>query len=184
MSDFFARPEAGFLIAVLLVFLLMMFLLSRLLRFLLYRDRRRQPEAQPEPAKTRSTVIVDGSNVMYWKGGAPNLDTLIEVLDSLRSKNLKLGVMFDANAGYLVSESYMHDSAFATRLGLSAENVLVVPKGTPADKTILLAARDMDARVVTNDQFRDWAEEYPEVEKEGFLIKGGYRKGTLWLELS
>ncbi|MGR3648094.1 MAG: NYN domain-containing protein [Shimia sp.] len=183
MSDFIARPEAGFLIATLLVFLLAMFLLSRVLRFLLYRDRKRQPEPQPEPTRTRNTVIVDGSNVMYWKGGAPNLDTLIEVLDSLRSKNLKLGVMFDANAGYLVSEDYMHDGAFAMRLGLSAENVLVVPKGTPADATILLAARDMGARVVTNDQFRDWAEEYPEVAQEGFLIKGRYRKGKLWLGL-
>ena len=179
MSDFMARPEAGFLLAALAVFVLGMYLLSRVLQALI--TRAFKPRATPTPEEPSDAVIVDGSNVMYWKDGEPDLDVVIEVLAKLFSAGLSPGVMFDANAGYLVSERYMHDGAFAKRLGVPKANVLVVPKGTPADATILKAARDMGGRVVTNDRFRDWAEEYPEVLEDGFLIKGGYQKGKLWL---
>ena len=46
---------------------------------------------------------------------------------------------------------------------------------------ILDAARHLDARVVTNDRYRDWAGDYPEVTKSGFLIRGGFGKKGLWL---
>lgn len=183
MSDFWARPEAGFLLVCLALFLLLMFGLSRLLKALIaLAFRPKASKRAPDPSEPSDTVIVDGSNVMYWKDGKPRLDVVIEVLAKLYSAGLSPGVMFDANAGYLVSEAYMHDAAFARKLGVPKANVLVVPKGTPADATILKAARDMRGRVVSNDRFRDWAEEFPEVEEEGFLIKGGYAKGAVWLQ--
>ena len=64
------------------------------------------------------------------------------------------------------------------------KNVLVVPKGNPADIYILNAARDMDAFIITNDRFRDWALEYPEVLDPGYLIKGEYRQGRLWFDFA
>lgn len=61
---------------------------------------------------------------------------------------------------------------------------MVVPKGQPADGIILAVARDHHAQVVTNDRFRDWLEQHPEVADEGRLVQGGYRAGRLWLSLS
>jgi len=128
-------------------------------------------------------LILDGSNIMHWKTGTPQIETLREVVQHISSLGFSPGVVFDANAGYLVSDKYVHDSGFGKVLGLPEERVMVVPKGTPADPTILAAARDLGAQVVTNDRFRDWADSYPEVADPGFLIRGGYRAGRLWLDL-
>lgn len=132
---------------------------------------------------TRSWVVLDGSNVMHWKDGKPKLETVKEVLDHLSELGFTCGVMFDANAGYLVSGMYVHDAGFGRALGLPEDRVMVVPKGTPADPTILTAARDLGARIVTNDRFRDWVGDFPEINEPGLLIRGGYRSGRLWLNV-
>jgi len=126
-------------------------------------------------------VVIDGSNVMYWRDGTPHLETVQAVLRHLEELGFTPGVMFDANAGYLLEDHFLNDSAFAARLGLRNDQVMVVPKGVQADSYILTAARDMGAVIVTNDRFRDWAEAYPEVAEPGHLIQGAYREGVLWL---
>jgi Zc3h12a-like Ribonuclease NYN domain len=128
-------------------------------------------------------VILDGSNVMHWKGGKPAIATVQEVTRYLSERGFTAGVVFDANAGYLISDRYLHDSGFGHLLELPEDRVMVVPKGTPADPIILAAARDHGAQVVTNDQFRDWAEDFPDVQNPEFVIRGGYRSGKLWLNL-
>lgn len=127
-------------------------------------------------------VLIDGSNVMYWKGGSPQIDTLKEVIARIAEQRLLPAVVFDANAGYLLAGKYQHHHAMAKMVGLREDRVMVVPKGTPADSFLLMAARDFDAPIVTNDRYRDWAGEYPEISQPGRLIRGGYRKGALWLE--
>ncbi|MFT7596251.1 MAG: hypothetical protein ACI8R4_003586 [Paracoccaceae bacterium] len=132
---------------------------------------------------TQKRLVLDGSNILHWKDGTPQIETLREVIRHISTLGFTPGVVFDANAGYLISDKYLHDTGFSMVLGLPAECVMVVPKGSPADPTILDAARKLGAQVVTNDRFRDWAENYPEVADPGFLIRGGYRSGRLWLEL-
>lgn len=127
-------------------------------------------------------ILVDGSNVMHWAGDPPDIAPLREVVKRLHAEGFTPGVVFDANAGYLLEGRYRHHGAMARMLGLTPDRVMVVNKGTPADATILEAARDMQARVVTNDRFRDWADRYPEVTRPGFLVRGGYRDARLWLD--
>jgi hypothetical protein len=145
----------------------------------LLRDHRDAP-APPPPA---NPILVDGSNVMHWKDGAPEIATLRAVVDRLRDMGFNPGVVFDANAGYKVAGRYLDDAPLADLLDLPADRVLVVPKGTQADTILLRAARDMGARIVTNDRYRDWAEAHPEVARPGHLIRGGFRDGQLWLAL-
>lgn len=133
--------------------------------------------------KAPDYVVVDGSNVLHWKDGTPDLETLREVLAHLIGRGLTPGVVFDANAGYKIAERHHNDHAFSRMLGLPEDRVMVVAKGTPADPVILAAARDMGARIVTNDRYRDWVETHPEVQSPGHLIRGGYREGKLWLDL-
>lgn len=128
-------------------------------------------------------IIIDGSNVMHWREGTPQIETVKEAVGHLSVLGYTPGVMFDANAGYLLTGKYLHDGAFAKVLGLPKERVMVVPKGTPADPMILAAARDLGAKIVTNDRFRDWADQHPEVHQPGHLIRGGYSSGKIWLEL-
>ncbi len=131
----------------------------------------------------REVVLIDGSNVMHWKDGKPQIETLREVVYALSDHGLLVGVMFDANAGYKLFDRYHNGRHFAGLLVLPNDRVMVVPKGTQADPYLLRAARDMGARIVTNDRFRDWAADFPEVAEAGHLIGGGYRKGKLWLNL-
>lgn len=151
--------------------------LTGLLLLLIWLRRRRQKDRQPVP-----TVVVDGSNVLFWEGGDPSLATVRKVVEHLAATGWKVGVIFDANVGYRIGTRYLDDADMARRLNLPTDRVLVVPKGTPADAYILGAARDMGARVVSNDRFRDWARDWPEVTQPGFLIRGGVRGGRVWVE--
>ena len=127
-------------------------------------------------------ILVDGSNVMHWQNEVPQIATVRIVVDALEARGFHPGVVFDANVGYKIGDRYQDDAAIARMLGLTENQVLVVPKGTPADPCLLQTARDLGARVVTNDRYRDWAEAHPEVRTPGFLIRGGFRDGSLWLD--
>ncbi|TFL16480.1 NYN domain-containing protein [Jannaschia formosa] len=157
--------EAMFLVAALGAAGLLIF---AVLRRVLGRGRKPGPE-----------LILDGSNVMHWREGGPSLDTVREAVDHLTAKGFTVGVIFDANAGYKLSGRYRDDDWFAAKLRLPGSRVVVVPRGTPADATILRAARDRGARIVTNDRFRDWADAHPEVTRPGHLVRGRYRAGRL-----
>lgn len=149
---------------------------ASLFLFLRTRVRRAREAAQ-------KWVILDGSNIMHWKDGKPRIETVREVVNHLATHGFTPGVVFDANAGYLTFGRYLHDSSFGKALGLPEERVMVVPKGAPADPAILAAARDLGAQIVTNDRFRDWAGDYPEIREPGLLVKGGFQAGQLWLNL-
>ncbi len=135
-------------------------------------------------AKARANwLILDGSNIMHWKDNTADIATLRAVTDYLSQLGYTPGVVFDANVGYKISNRFLDDRALAKLLHLPRNQVMVVPKGTPADPTILTAAHDFGARVVSDDRFRDWEQTYPEINEPGFLIRGGYQNGELWLDL-
>jgi rRNA-processing protein FCF1 len=152
---------------------------ASLLLALRARPRHRGGQAADQPA----WIVIDGSNVMHWSDQTPRIAPVREVVRHLQARGFTPGVAFDANAGYLLEGRYRHDRALGRRLGLPTDRVMVVDKGTPADPALLTAARDMQARVVTNDRFRDRADAFPEVRQPGFLIRGGYHDGALWLDL-
>ena len=129
------------------------------------------------------SVVVDGSNVMHWLDGKPRVEPLLQVVAALKRRGFAPGVVFDANVGHKLAGHSAHEGAMAKLLGLPVNWVIVVGKGVVADAVILQAARDLQARIVTNDRFREWVEAHPEVAEPGFLIRGGFREGVLWLDL-
>lgn len=141
--------------------------------------------ARPGPARraTGRPIVIDGSNILYWKDNSPQIDTLRQVIDRLETLGFAPGVVFDANAGHLLTGRYQDDDRLAGMLGLAEDQVLVVPKGTPADPAILTIARSLGAPVLSNDRYRDWLDTYPEAATPGHVIRGGYRADGLWLDL-
>ena len=137
----------------------------------------------PSEDKPENWVILDGSNVMHWKDEIPRFETLHEVLTEVKRHGMTPGVVFDANAGYLLAGRFLNDRDFGRILDLPRDRVMVVPKGNPADPGILTAARDLQARVVSNDRFRDWVEDHPELRKPGLLIRGQYHGDRLILDM-
>lgn len=142
--------------------------------FLLLRNRKHKH-------RTKKQIVVDGSNVMYWHDNSPKLETLRSVLKLLDEKGYEAGAIFDANAGYLLTGKYTDDGALAKLLGLPEDRVVVVAKGTPADPVILQAARELGAQILTNDRYRDWVDDHPEIRTQGHLVKGGYEGGQFWI---
>jgi hypothetical protein len=137
---------------------------------LLLRARRR---AEPVP-----WIIVDGSNVMYWDRETPSLGTVREVLRAVEAEGFVPLVWFDANVGHVVAGRYLGPEKMAKQLGLQQGQVLVAPKGTPADPLLLEEAARLGVRVVTNDRFRDWAEDHPIVQDPERFVRGGVRDGV------
>jgi rRNA-processing protein FCF1 len=165
-----------------------------LLRATLRRNKRTPPlnKHAPKPGTSgrsifgrlkKSYVVIDGSNVMHWKDKKPNIEPVRDVVQHLKNQGFTPGVVFDANVGHLLTSKYQHHREMADLVGLPEDRVLVVHKGTQADEYILTVARGLGAPVVTNDRYRDWAEDFPEVHEPGRLVSGGYREGKLWLDL-
>jgi hypothetical protein len=127
-------------------------------------------------------ILVDGSNVMFWRDNEPDLATLKTVIGHLGAQGYDAGVVFDANVGYKLEGRFRGNLPMARKLGLKPAQVVVVDKGEPADRTILSVARDLNARILSNDRFRDWQDSFPEVTEPGRVLRGGYRDGEFWTD--
>lgn len=123
-------------------------------------------------------IIVDGSNVMYWDRETPSLETVREVLRAVEAEGFVPLVWFDANAGHVVAGQYLRPEKLAKKLGLRQGQVLVAPKGTPADPLLLEEAARLGVPIVSNDRFRDWAEDHPMVQEPDRFVRGHLRDGV------
>jgi hypothetical protein len=163
--------------------------------FFLLRPRRRRKGSGPgpkarrgrrgaaiKPGRDRNWILVDGSNVMHWEDNTPHIEPVRRVVSALKEQGLDPGVVFDANVGWKLFGRYLGERELCELLDLPQDQVLVVPKGNPADPWLLTTARDFHARIVTNDRFRDWAEAHPEVSSPGFLVRGSLTGDGVWLE--
>jgi len=128
-------------------------------------------------------AIIDGSNLLYWKGEALSLEPVIDAIEALEAAGYRPCVVFDANAGYLVAGRYLNGPSFAKRLGLRSAQSHVVHKGEPADPHILKLARDSGGIVISRDRFRDWEQEFAQETAAGRVVRGGYRGDKIWLDL-
>jgi hypothetical protein len=150
-------------------------------------SQRRRSRPTPTGRSMRSNrakkwILIDGSNVMHWEDNTPRIEPVRRVVTALKARGLDPGVVFDANVGWKLFGRYLGEGELGTLLNLPQDQILVVPKGSPADPWLLTTARDYGAKIVTNDLFRDWAKTHPEVATPGFLIHGGLSGDTVWLE--
>ncbi|WP_366141032.1 hypothetical protein [uncultured Ruegeria sp.] len=127
-------------------------------------------------------VIVDGSNVLYWADNEPTLYSVKLVIEKLLADGFEPLLWFDANVGYLVADHYMNSVKLSKALRYPARRISVAPKGTPADPLLIRDAVKLRARIVTNDQFRDWQECFPEVARQEVFLRGGINNKQVHLQ--
>ena len=132
---------------------------------------------------SRNWIVVDGSNVMHWEPGTPDIQSVFHVVTALKAEGYVPIVWFDANVGYLIGNRYLGPAPLAHMIELPERQVFVAPKGTPADPLLLKRAVALKARVVTNDRYRDWEEKFPQIRDKGFLVRGRMRRDEFELEL-
>ncbi|WP_240790473.1 hypothetical protein [Rhodobacter sp. SY28-1] len=145
-------------------------------------NRQRRALAAPQAGDDRQIVLIDGSNVMHWMDNTPQLNPLLQVVHDLSRRGMKPGVVFDANVGYKLMGKFMGERDLSRLLSLPLDQILVVPTGKQADPFLLETARDLKARIVTNDRFRDWTDQFPDVATPDKLVTGEMRDGRVWLK--
>jgi hypothetical protein len=127
------------------------------------------------------TAIFDGSNIYHF-GHVNGLDAqpLGLIANQLRVEGYRIVCFFDANIFYTLGEhgafsSNQHHSVEMLEdiFGLMADEIYVVPSGVQADKYVLDSLKHLPISfAVTNDQFRDYAKNYPTVMKGNQWRKG------------
>jgi len=69
-------------------------------------------------------ILIDGSHVLYWRAGTPQLNTLRQVIGHLAARGSAASVVSDANAGHLVSGKNQHHGAMGALLRLPEDRVM------------------------------------------------------------
>ena len=110
--------------------------------------------------KKSRIAIVDGSNVAHsTEGGAARLANILLMRDKLAEKGLEPIVVVDAALRHQIDDRAGYEKL------VDEGEVKQAPSGTDADYFILSFARELGARVVSNDRFRDRMDEYKDLAR-------------------
>jgi hypothetical protein len=126
-------------------------------------------------AKPKPVIVVDGSNVMHWRDDVASVKTLTLVLADLTTRGFAPHIFFDANVGYKLFNRAIDARDLAHQLGLAPSQITLAPSRTPADPLLIAHAVLAGVRVVSNDRFMDWRDQFPRVRDKGFLVPGKLR---------
>ncbi len=119
---------------------------------------------------SKPDVVVDGSNVVLCgsKEGIGTLKNLKLVLEELAKNGKTFIVVLDAATRHKVLEEEQLEELLSEGL------ILQAPAGGPADEFILEYAKRTGAYILSNDEFREYADAYPDERRRKirFMIIG------------
>ena len=102
-------------------------------------------------------VLVDASNVAHaTEGGEARLQNIKLVQKKLRDEGFEPLIVADAALRHQIDDKSEYESL------IDDGKVHQAPAGTDADFFLLSFARELEARILTNDRFRDRAKEFAE----------------------
>ena len=120
----------------------------------------------------KDMVVIDGANVAYEEksaGGKPRLSNLLKVKREMEERGFDTVIIVDASLKYDIDDQTQMQSLIET------QHIRQVPAGTDADFFILDIADQHGARIVTNDQYRDYRDRYPWIQDRRLpymIVKG------------
>lgn len=115
-------------------------------------------------------MLVDASNVAHsTEGAAPRLGNILAVRDRLFEDGLEPVVVADAALRHQIDDKPGYERLVDQGV------VRQAPAGTDADYFILSFARELDARIVSNDRFRDRLAAFPDASDRliRYMVVGG-----------
>jgi Zc3h12a-like ribonuclease protein len=106
---------------------------------------------------SKPIVLVDGSNVAHsTEGEQAQLANILAVRQKLTEEGLEPVVVVDAALRHQIDDRAGYEQLVDQGV------VRQAPAGTDADYFILSFARELDARIVSNDRFRDRLSDFPD----------------------
>lgn len=153
------------------------------------RERRPDREASRETETERrgaspaeELLIIDGSNVSWWRKDKPSLAILLTVLLELIKRRFSFLLYLDANYERKLREEDEEEARVLKRLlKRLRDSITVVPGGKPADLFVLQYADAYGNRIIANDRYQEYREKYPWIEREEDrrLLKGAVARNTI-----
>lgn len=114
-------------------------------------------------------ILVDGSNVLFWRGGQPQADVPELVVRALVQRRFAPVVYFDNTVARYISAVAL--------AGLSdIAQVHVAPRGTPADALLLEACNEGRIQIASRDRFAAWRKDHPRLRAD-WLVTGRVERG-------
>jgi len=115
-------------------------------------------DSKAERMADREVVVVDGSNVAYAEEAkGARLENIRVVCRKLQEEGYEPVVLVDAKLRHTIDDTEAYEELVDNGM------IRQAPAGTDADYFILSFAREFDARVVSNDRFRDHQDSYADV---------------------
>lgn len=106
---------------------------------------------------SKPIVLVDGSNVAHsTEGEQAQLANILAVREKLSEEGFEPVVVVDAALRHQIDDPAGYEQLVDHGV------VRQAPAGTDADYFILSFARELDARIVSNDRFRDRINDFPD----------------------
>jgi hypothetical protein len=120
----------------------------------------------------KKVVVIDGANVAYEErsaGGKPKLSNLLKVRRELEERGQEAVIIVDASLKYDIDDQEQLETL------IRSQQIRQVPAGTDADFFIIQFAHELDALMVTNDRYKDYADRYPWIPERRLpymIVKG------------
>jgi hypothetical protein len=119
----------------------------------------------------RLQVIVDASNIAHSgkKEGKPRLENLMKAAKALEKLGYQPVLIADASLRHEI------DNKEDFKKLIDEEKVQQVPSGTTADHYILKLAEERDAKILSNDAFREYKDEFQDINSRRipYNMRGG-----------
>lgn len=117
-------------------------------------------------------VIIDASNVAHFgkgKEGSPILDNVLKAIEALSKLGYEPFAIADASLRHEIDKKEEFNKL------LEEKKIRQVPSGTTADHFILKIAEEEDAKILSNDIFREYNDEFKDIASRRipYSIKGG-----------
>lgn len=153
-------------------------------------EEQKKPKYTPQTLRAKKsdsqTVFIDGSNVAnYGTSGYPSINTILKVVNAAIENGFKrITVIVDANLRYLLIEhENIPNIDICTCLFCNAtENQYIIINSkkitflecmphTDADETIIEMANSTGARIITNDNYAEFIDQFPFLNSKEWQIK-------------
>ena len=124
---------------------------------------------------SKAIVLVDGSNVAHsTEGEKAQLANIVAVREKMTEEGFEPIVVVDAALRHQIDDRSGYEQMVESGI------VRQAPAGTDADYFILSFARELDARIVSNDRYRDRLSAFPDASDR--LIRYMIVEGEVVLE--
>lgn len=117
-------------------------------------------------------VVIDASNVAYYSKNdksQPQMSNILAAVKALEESGDEFVIIADASLRHDIDDKVKYEKL------LESENVEEAPAGNDADHFILEIADSENAKILSNDKFRDYADEFTNIKsmRIPFTIEGG-----------